>query len=265
MSELRHDELWAQQVVAEHLGIDVEQHDDGSRSGMYDLSLVHGGRRDALEVTAVVDGAEIALWKSLSRIGPVPTITGRWVVRIHDSAQGSTLEGELLPVLKELEEQGCTYFSVDDFVLDGSPRASLQHKLEELKVQDVEHSGTGSPGRIRFERADFKGGFVDQTCAAIAPWVSDYLASSQTADVRKKLGESGAVERHAFVIVPMPTTAPDEVFLSLISKIDQPPQQTPNLPDEITHVWVSGYEFERAVVFFQPESGWEIVRGSSST
>lgn len=48
MTQLRPEEEWARQMVAQDLGdCTVRQHDDGRRPGMHDLDIFRGGRRVA--------------------------------------------------------------------------------------------------------------------------------------------------------------------------------------------------------------------------
>ena len=55
--------------MAEALGVEVVQHDDGSRDGMHDLDILRADRRDAAEVTAAADAESIQLWKLVTDRG----------------------------------------------------------------------------------------------------------------------------------------------------------------------------------------------------
>jgi hypothetical protein len=64
--KVRDEELWVGTCVEAALpGVQVCQHDDGSRSSMYDLDLVRDGTPFAamdMEVTAAADADSIELW-----------------------------------------------------------------------------------------------------------------------------------------------------------------------------------------------------------
>jgi hypothetical protein len=90
----------------------------------------------------------------------------------------------------------------------------------------------------------------------LATWVSDFLHDDANADLREKLARSGADERHAFVIVG---TLPGVAFAitDLLMRDDAPlPTAPPDLPVEVTDVWVAsawsaGYGFR-----WSAATGW---------
>ena len=57
MRSLSDEEAWARDCIGEALpGCTVDQHDDGSEPGMYDLTITYpDGHLGAVEVTAAVD------------------------------------------------------------------------------------------------------------------------------------------------------------------------------------------------------------------
>lgn len=66
-------------------------------------------------------------------------------------------------------------------------------------------SATDYPGSIYITLElpdDRTGGMVADTADAVAIWVDEFLRHPDQRDVLAKLTRSGAVERHAFVIVP---------------------------------------------------------------
>src|SRR5579885_2359331 len=107
--KIRAEEAWALQCIASTLGgVDVRQHDDGSRPGMFDLEIVSGGHRvAAVEVTAAADAESIELWNLINGRGGrwiESGITGGWTVTLLPQARVRHLKAELPSLLKKLEE-----------------------------------------------------------------------------------------------------------------------------------------------------------------
>jgi hypothetical protein len=100
------------------------------------------------------------------------------------------------------------------------------------------------------------GGYSPDTGDALAEWLGEFLNDPDRADVRRKLRESGAVEKHAFVIAagfaPVPFSVTD-----LLLRDDAPlPTTDPTLPSEVSHVWAASSWATGAVFSWSPSSGW---------
>lgn len=114
MASLRGEEQWAAACVGEALGVEVVQHDDGSRDGMHDLDIVRPDRRDAVEVTAAADAESIQLWKLVNDRDDrwiVPTIEGGWNVTLEPAARAKRILSELPDLLAQVSAAGC--WSID--------------------------------------------------------------------------------------------------------------------------------------------------------
>jgi hypothetical protein len=88
--ELRGEEKWARSILQRELGVAVEQHDDGSESGMYDLKVVYkDGKTAAVEITAAADAETIEFWNLMNTSGRwvVPDLAGGWAVHVEPSAR----------------------------------------------------------------------------------------------------------------------------------------------------------------------------------
>lgn len=257
---LRPEEQWAQTMLAAATGLRVLQHDDGSVDGMHDLDLLDGDVRvGAVEVTAAADGELIALWNLMNGRNERwidPCLAGGWIVALRPNARAKAVRKDLPEILFDLEQLGVKRLEPEE-VWPPHPIAS---KLDSLGVVTVDQSDTDFSGSIYvtieldLERS---GGAVADTADAIVGWVSDFLKHPDRQDVRKKLADSGTLERHAFVIVPGFSTAPFSVSDPLMRNGTMPPLAEPELPDEITSVWVvstwtSGIGFR-----WSPGSKWE--------
>jgi hypothetical protein len=95
-------------------------------------------------------------------------------------------------------------------------------------------------------------------------WIKTFLASEKTADVRKKLAATGALERHAFIGASF--TSPGDAYFAL--RRDGWPELPPGdpiLPPEITHLWVwSTPGHSRCLAWF-PGRGWLDVQDHWAT
>jgi hypothetical protein len=87
---------------------------------------------------------------------------------------------------------------------------------------------------------------------AFDAWLGAFLRDPRRADVRQKLDETGAAERHVFVTTSFST--PWEAAHCLSMEFRGLPDRPPSLPNEMTHVWVWN-PLERCLTWW-PETGW---------
>lgn len=99
-------------------------------------------------------------------------------------------------------------------------------------------------------------GFAADDGNALAEWVGEWLRQPVRADNLTKLMRLGVDERHIFIILPSMADVGFEVT-ELFMRSDAPlPTIPPNLPPEITHVWVASV-WGHSGVRWSPEAGWE--------
>lgn len=250
--------------MAEALGVQVVQHDDGSRDGMHDLDIVRAGRRDAAEVTAAADAKSIELWKLVTDREDrwiVPALEGGWSVALEPSAQARRVLVKLPDLLAEMERRGVREYRrrfTQRPLVDPIERHAVN-----LGVMHASQGDTSYPGVIYLtvqQARERMGGIVDPTCGNLPPWVAGFLADPKQADVRAKLNSSGAVERHTFIILPVFTTAPFSVVDPLWR--GDTPTDAPELPAEITHVWLASLWDIATGLRWSSETGWTTFRSS---
>jgi hypothetical protein len=92
----------------------------------------------------------------------------------------------------------------------------------------------------------------------LVPWVSDFVAYPLRSDVRGKLQLSGRPERHAFVVHAGFGSAEFDVPYLLMRDSPMVPTIEPELPPEITDVWIvsmcsTGHGFA-----WSRSSGWRL-------
>lgn len=111
--------------------------------------------------------------------------------------------------------------------------------------------------------AERTGGIVDPLSGELPPWVGAFLAEPQQADVLRKLNRSDALERHAFIIFPVFTTAPFSVVDPLWR--GDAPNVAPALPAEVTHVWLGSLWSIATGLRLCPVGGWSTFRANLTT
>jgi hypothetical protein len=99
-------------------------------------------------------------------------------------------------------------------------------------------------------------GYAADTGDALAEWVGGWLRQSIRGDNLTKLRRSGADERHMFILLPSMADVEFRVT-ELFMRSDAPlPSVPPDLPPEVTHVWVISV-WGHSGMRWSPESGWE--------
>jgi hypothetical protein len=238
--DLPAEEAWVRECLREALPCsEVDQHDDNSEAGMYDLTITYpDGTIGAVEVTAAADSQQLELWKLAGGRGNrwiEPAIAGGWIVRIPPSTRAKTLLRQLPGLLRDLERAGLHDIRGDKTSTD-QPSA-LAGQLSIIQAFQVT---TGYPGSIYVmppERLAQMGGCSPVTGDPLASWLSEWIPDPSRADNLRKLARSGAPERHLFVLVPGFNPAPFAVNDLLTAPGAPLPTIPPTLPTQITHAW----------------------------
>ncbi len=263
MTELRDEEKVVAATITTTLGLRVEQHDDGQQPSMHDLNIISvDGSPAAVEVTAAADPDSKELWKLVNGPGErrtVKDLQGGWMLTLEPTARAKRLLTELPAFLGELEGQGVTEIRSQRRRLEVPE--SIEGRARALGIVSGNQSGTDFPGSIylTIERpSEQVGGAVDSTGSAVPSWVRDFLLDPHQSDVLGKLARSGASERHAFILVPGLTSAPFGVVDMLWRDEDGVvPTASPDLPDQVTHVWLMAFWTIGSGLRWSPDGGWE--------
>jgi hypothetical protein len=259
MSEPATEELWAAACVREALlGTTVAHHDDNSRPGMYDLELhLPGSKRGALEVTAAADAECVELWNLTNgKSSPWrdPGLSSTWLVSLLPSARVNKLRRELRDLLLLLEQEDSTGFFQPP---RGHPMRARADALGVIRASRLD--GAEEAGKIHFtiERPhEMTGGFVASDGDALAHWIGPWARDAKRPDNLRKLREADVDERHLFVWLPGFTTAPFSVAELLMRH--EPPAITtpPDLPIQISHIWVASTWNTPFGLRWSSDEGW---------
>jgi hypothetical protein len=260
VTSLPEEEAWVRDNLREALvGSAVDQHDDNSEPGMYDLTITYPvGTIGAVEVTAAADSQQLELWKLVGGRGErwiEPDLDGGWLIRILPSTRARTLIRQLPDLLRGLEREGRREIWGDKGSADQWSALAGQLSI----IQALQAATTDYRGSIYVmppERLAQMGGYSPVTGDALASWLSGWVKDPSQADNLGKLARSGASERHLFILVPGFNPAPFAVNDLLIAPGAPLPTIPPTLPAEITHIWTMSTWSTGDGFRWSPESGW---------
>lgn len=258
---LRIEEVVAARFLEEAYGAPVEAHDDGSRDSMFDLKAdLPSGNTLAVEVVRLVKGQWMALWNTGPANGPFEVnVKGGWQVGIEDHGRVKDVLACLPEFIKEMESNGTNSFhSRSSFMM-----RSLYKQSKSLGIYAVRQASWLESGLVSIQMTGKAFTFNDEGIG-VADWLSKYLNSEETKDVRFKLGQSGAGQREVFVWVGFTFMEP-QVEVYLRGPLSNFPEGEVQMPEEITGVWLIGHPTKGGVKFdglwHKVEPFYDLVKG----
>jgi hypothetical protein len=213
---------------------------------------------DFVEIVADIDTRYAATWKRVFE--PPSTRTSErlvlaWTLVVAASCRIDDLQQHDEELLAQMEASG--YVGSQRVAVLADAESAPERELSRLGAIEAYARPTASDesAHIRLLAEGIEGPF-DTDWASVTRWLEDYLASPATADVRKKLVDTGASERHVFIGITY--TSPGEVFFSLERGKGLPLR--PKLPPEITHVWLMRATSPGGrCLHWSPTDGWRDV------
>lgn len=253
-------EALAGRVVARLTGAPVVIQDDNSRDAMPDLRIDYPRRVPGYaEVWRDIEPGYAAMFRKVA--GPREISAARlgriWWVTLSGAAPVDQLVRELPDLVAQMDAAGEKFEIVPPrgaLAQSDSPRV---RRAVQLGVVEFASRPTrdGENGTI-FLCPDGVYGPSQVDWEAFLKWVEDCAAGPRAADNRRKLAATRADERH--LIIGATFTSPGEAFFALSEStgVGAVPPRAPNLPSEITHVWVlPAQSAGRCLVWF-PDRGW---------
>lgn len=250
MEELRAEA--AKVIIAAHTRERVVTYDDQSKPRMHDLEIHYAdGHRAAVEVTAPEDQQRAADFGALHK---EPVIHDQrlwqgWLVLLKPGALVNRARAGLPDILVRFEGAGLTEVNVHD---DDHERWARE--LLGSVDADTAKGGIMRPGMIGLTGA-MRVEWLSSDPEDVVTFVERFAASST--DNLSKLRDSGAAERHLFVwggVFPQDWASLRPLQLDIAAL----PSRAPNLPPEITHVWIAADgERPSRIVHWSPDSGWQ--------
>lgn len=254
-----HEEA-ALRVVECVLGTPVVLHDFNIGRSVPDLRIDYPDRAPGY-VEVVAD--ESPDWRSLhaaldggNRVIEVPGLIYDWWIWLLPNAHVKTLAADLPRLLHQLDQAGETFGHTVGPQLDEQiARSPFRETIRRLGIHRLVAGKPASGAAAARLVLPGTEGPVDIDLDRVPAWCAEFLRAPQRADVRKKLMDTGASERHAFIVVTISTEWP---IWHVLSEQMYPrlPSIDPDLPDEITHVWLFSELRQRCIAWLPEHGGW---------
>ena len=234
--------------------------DDGSRVRMPDIRIDYRDQLPAyVEVWTDMDRQYAAMYSRLMKPEnqlPLelidPALSRVWWVTVSGAAIVDGLQWEIGEILERLERAGVTFEQVGELTSSQNPDVIWLRQRGVVRVSS-RACKPGEPGTIRFLPAGISGP-PEISWQRVAEWLNQTLSSERLDDVRSKLVATGAAERHLFLGVTYSSSS--DAFFALDEYDQSLPDEPPNLPHEITHLWLMhAISVGRCIAWF-PERGW---------
>jgi hypothetical protein len=232
-------ETLARRIVADVLGVPVEQHDDNSRSSMVDAKIHAADAQIPLEVVMDVAPGVMKQTADLGRYPdgiPLPAGAQSWFVMMSRGSRTSRLAATLPPLLA---------------ALDPTERfEKVPAALRTLGVHAISAVEINGPPAILLvgEGVSYSGAGPD-----LNGYVERFLA--RTPDVPYKLAlAAGPGRAHAFIWLSISSD-----YAGWVSFRDESrplPRTRPALPLGVTDVWLARTYVGDRVIRYSPEHGW---------
>jgi hypothetical protein len=232
-------EALARRIIADVLGVMVEQHDDNTRPSMVDAEIHAADARIPLEVVMDVEPSVMKQAADLGRYPdgiPLPAGAQSWMVMMSRGSRTSKLAATLPPLLAALNPS-------ETFE---KPPAALK-KLGVHAISSVEVDGPPAILLIS-EGVSYSGAGPD-----LNGYVERFLA--RTPDVPYKLAlAAGSGRAHAFIWLTISSEYPG--WVSFRDESRPLPGTGPTLPPGVTDVWLARTYVGDRVIRYSPEKGW---------
>ena len=223
-----HAELVAKRVLESLLPGTMEYHPEQSH-GECDFELrYHSGATAAVEATASVDQKQRKIIAAIHSKKKSPVIHAAkcersWVIFPARSANIEKIRRAADDHLSRLEQAGIeNFFCVRDY-----ERPGIQDICRDLRITSGSVISTEGPPTI-FIAFPIGGGAVGPSIA-----INACEKEAWKQDNRKKLGAAKSAERHLVVYIDAMDGLPWVALTDF-----EPPSTSPNLPEEITCVWL---------------------------
>jgi hypothetical protein len=259
MTAVRPEEAWARACIERALGGAVVTHHDVGGDAQFDLALWQDGELvGAVEVTQVMDRPVTELWNLLNSDGRwiEPAIRGGWIVHLDSKARANDLRQQLPTFLACLEDTDRR----EVWVRPSRSVDYFERTAARLGIIDAVQSPTAFPGSIYplpQQAGEKTGATFGVSGDALAKWLGPWVRDPVRVDNPKKLAKSGCRERHLFVVFSPFADTPFTVSY-LVMVPDAPlPMMSPDLPDEVTHVWAASNWDTGRGMRWSPDGGWQ--------
>ena len=259
---LRADEQVAAVLVERATGATARAHDVGTRQGAHDVDLVYpGGRTAALEVTTHAGsgvrqapgllGRERATWPNPGRWS--------WTVGIGTSREIPRLRALYRRAITACEAHGVTTVgALPDSVLDLDPELRwVASTSTSTVVGRPTASGNGRPPGGVVVLPTLEATSTDTDLVGLPCAVTELLTVPHVARRAAKVAAvPGVDERHLFVGIG-DGGLPEGLYLALALPVDALPTGAPEVPEGLSHVWLTTAWSGAPLFCWVRTSGWQ--------
>lgn len=253
----------ARRIVGKVLGMPVVQNDHNVGHSIPDLYIDYPDRERAY-VEVVADSAQKA-WRSLDHelkkneygLKAVGLTYDWWVFPNVNAQVKKVLKPRLPELLRQLERAGETFEHWRDSTLKRRIQASpFYREIDRLGIDElVAGSVATGDATVHIAPPGVEGSAVVDL-DRLVEWCAEFLASPDKEDVRRKLAGTNVSERHAFIVVGISSEWAVQHALSRDGH-RMLPGTAPNLPNEITHLWLLGTDCsDRCIAWLPDRGGW---------
>jgi hypothetical protein len=265
-------EFPAARVIARLTGARVLLQDDNSKDAIPDIRLEYdSGTIGVGEVTVDIDGQYAAmtsgLMKDPNRSGqriPRPVLvpdSGRtWFVGVSGAFRLQCVDGELPELLVGLEKIGQVfeqYVDFDQFVAAGDDRTGKLVDLGVVRIcsrvqtaEDREQYGGG----VALLHPEGASGYVEDAIEDFGSDLNALLRGPKMKSKVDKLNRANADERHLFLGTSY--SSPWSIHYMLSSYAQVIPDQAPELPAGVTHLWLMDAQWPGVCLLWSSFDQW---------
>jgi len=254
-------EYMAANVLHRFTGEHVVLQDDGSSGAMPDIRIEYAdGRVGYVEVWKDLDRSYAAMTRELAKHDyqlPAAGLGRVWFLETSGSFRMSRARSEVPELLQELTREGNTFNDIGTAeTLRHHPSPHVQRALRMGVVSLASRPASASEPEAIHLGPQGTYGPSDVTWEPFLDWIEQTLSSTEPHMVgnRRKLAAAGGDESHAFL---GPTySSPWPVFHALTYWSNTLPPVPPQLPREITHVWLLNAQTPDRCLAWLPDRGW---------
>jgi hypothetical protein len=252
----------ARRIISKVLGVPVIQNDHNVGRSVPDLYIDYPDRpRAYVEVTSDgVQGAWRALDRELHKRGyelKVAGLTYDWWVFPAVKGQIKKLWRGLPSLLRRLEQDGETFGHWRDGTLKQRIQDSrFHHEIAQLGIDELVAGSVATGDAVVRFAPPGAGGPAELDLDYFLEWCDNFLANPANEHNLQKLANTDASERHEFIVVNIVS---DWAVQHVLSRDGYPrlPKTAPNLPHEVTHLWLLGAGcLDRCIAWLPDRGGW---------
>jgi hypothetical protein len=190
----------------------------------------------------------------IPRLVPLPASSRVWFGSLGAHCHVKKFVAAAPKVIADVEATGHTFEDGHDWDRAAESAVPPVVELQRLGVVHLlsRPTATGESGELRLTPDGVEGPYHGDW-QVFAAWLDALLHAERLADVRRKLLATGAAERHCFVGLTFATFG--DAYFAMNRQNGLPPV-SPDMPEEITHLWLMHFQGDHRCLVWSPAHGW---------